>query len=48
MFQLVPVHIVRDYGAEVEIGQGLKGGETIIFNPPVALKDGGAVHIATD
>jgi RND family efflux transporter MFP subunit len=46
--QLVPVKIVRDYGAEVEIGQGLKGGETVILNPPVALKDGGAVHVAAN
>jgi len=46
--QFVPVRIVRDFGAEVEIGQGLKGGETVILNPPVALKDGGAVHVAAD
>ena len=46
--QLVPVKIVRDYGAEVEIGQGLTGGETVILNPPVALKQGGAVHVAAN
>ena len=46
--KLRPVHIVRDFGAEVEIGQGLEGGETVILNPPAALKDGGAVHIASD
>ncbi len=46
--QLVPVKIVRDYGAEVEIGQGLTGGETVILNPPVALRDGGAVHVAAN
>jgi RND family efflux transporter MFP subunit len=46
--RLVPVHIERDFGAEVEIGQGLKGGEAVVFNPPVALKDGSAVHIAKE
>jgi membrane fusion protein, multidrug efflux system len=46
--QLVPVHIERDLGAEVEIGQGLKGGEAVVFNPPASLKNGAAVHMATD
>ena len=46
--KLVPVRIVRDFGAEVEIGQGLQGGETVILNPPVALKDGGTVHVAAN
>jgi membrane fusion protein, multidrug efflux system len=46
--QLVPVRIVRDYGAEVEIGQGLTGGEMVVLNPPVALKEGGTVHVAAN
>jgi RND family efflux transporter MFP subunit len=46
--QFVPVHIERDFGAEVEIGQGLKGGEAVVFNPPASLKNGVAVHMATD
>lgn len=46
--RLVPVHINRDFGAEVEIGQGLKGGEAVVVNPPASLKDSEAVHIATD
>ncbi|HLH12362.1 MAG TPA: efflux RND transporter periplasmic adaptor subunit [Methylovirgula sp.] len=45
---LVPVRIARDFGAQVEIGQGLSGGEIVILNPPVALKNGGAVHIASN
>ena len=46
--QLVPVRIVRDFGAEVEIGQGLRGGESVILNPPAVLKDGGTVHVAAN
>ena len=46
--QFVPVRIVRDFGAEVEIGQGLRGGESVILNPPAVLKDGGAVHVAAN
>jgi membrane fusion protein (multidrug efflux system) len=46
--QLTPVHISRDFGPEVEIDEGLKGGETIVLNPPVALKNGRAVHIAAN
>ena len=46
--QFVPVRIVRDFGAEVEIGQGLRGGESVILNPPAVLKDGGTVHVAAN
>jgi RND family efflux transporter MFP subunit len=46
--QLVPVHIERDFGANVEIGQGLKGGEAVVFNPPASLGNGAAVHAATN
>ncbi|MBS0251535.1 MAG: efflux RND transporter periplasmic adaptor subunit, partial [Proteobacteria bacterium] len=46
--RLTPVNIARDFGAEVEINAGLNGGEAVVLNPPVALKNGGAVRLATD
>ncbi len=43
---LVPVRIARDFGSEVEIAEGLKGGETVVLNPSAALQDGHLVHVA--
>jgi RND family efflux transporter MFP subunit len=41
-----PVTIVRDLGAEVEIGAGLQPGERVIDNPPEALANGDLVRVA--
>jgi RND family efflux transporter MFP subunit len=46
--ELTTVRIGRDFGANVEIAEGLKGGETVVLNPPASLKEGGAVHIAAN
>jgi len=39
-----PITIYRDLGTEAEVRQGLKGGETLIVNPPVDLSDDQRVH----
>jgi RND family efflux transporter MFP subunit len=44
----VPVTIGRDLGPEVEILDGLKGGEQVISNPPDTLADGQQVQILTE
>jgi RND family efflux transporter MFP subunit len=44
--RLVPVVIGRDFGAEVEITEGLAGGEMLVLNPSAALQDGKPVRIA--
>jgi RND family efflux transporter MFP subunit len=42
---LVPVKLGRDFGKEVEVVTGLKGGETVVMNPPDSLVSGDAVRI---
>jgi RND family efflux transporter MFP subunit len=42
----VPVDIGQDMGDEVEISQGLHGGETLVSNPSDLLSDGQKVSIA--
>jgi hypothetical protein len=42
----VPVDIGQDMGAQVEISQGLHGGETLVSNPSDLLSDGQKVSIA--
>lgn len=44
--RLVPVDVKRDYGAEIEIEQGLSGSETIVRAPGPQLRDGTRVRIA--
>lgn len=41
-----PVTIVRGAGADVEVRQGLIGGEDLILNPPESLQDGARVKMA--
>jgi RND family efflux transporter MFP subunit len=43
---LVPVTLGRDFGTTVEIVSGLKGGESVVVNPPDSLADGQAVTVA--
>lgn len=42
----VPVDIGQDLGSQVEISQGLHGGETLVSNPSDLLSDGDKVSIA--
>jgi RND family efflux transporter MFP subunit len=42
----VPVDIGQDMGSEVEISQGLHGGETLVSNPSDLLSDGQKVSVA--
>jgi RND family efflux transporter MFP subunit len=44
---LIPVTIGRDFGTTVEVVSGLKGGESIVVNPPDSLADGQTVTVAT-
>jgi len=44
--RLIPVGVKRDYGAEVEIEQGLAGEEAIIRAPGPQLRDGARVSVA--
>jgi RND family efflux transporter MFP subunit len=41
----VPVDIGQDQGSQVEISQGLRGGETLVSNPSDLLSDGEKVSI---
>ncbi|QMV18509.1 efflux RND transporter periplasmic adaptor subunit [Granulicella sp. 5B5] len=42
----IPVNIGQDQGAQVEISQGLHGGETLVSNPSDLLSDGQKVSLA--
>lgn len=44
--QLIPVVIERDNGAEVEIGSGLDGSESLIANPGPSIGAGSRVQVA--
>jgi RND family efflux transporter MFP subunit len=41
----IPVDIGQDQGSEVEISQGLRGGETLVSNPSDLLSDGEKVSV---
>jgi RND family efflux transporter MFP subunit len=43
---LIPVTLGRDFGTTVEVVSGLKGGESVVINPPDSLADGQAVVVA--
>jgi RND family efflux transporter MFP subunit len=43
---LIPVDIGQDLGSQVEISQGLHGGETLVSNPSDLLRDGQKVSLA--
>ena len=40
------VQLGRDFGAEIEVVEGLKGGETVIVHPGDALPEGQKVEPA--
>jgi RND family efflux transporter MFP subunit len=42
----VPVQVGRDYGVEIEVTDGLHGGETVIINPGDDVREGQAVKPA--
>jgi len=44
--RFVPIKVGRNYGASVEVLEGLKGQEQLVLNPPDALADGDVVSIA--
>ncbi len=41
--RLLPITIARDLGTRLELRAGLKGGETVVLNPPADLRDGSRV-----
>ncbi len=43
--RMVPIAIYRDFGEKAEIREGLKGGESLVVNPPSDLHDGETVHV---
>jgi RND family efflux transporter MFP subunit len=43
---LISVSLGRDFGTEVEVVSGLKGGESVIVNPSDSLVSGTPVHVA--
>ncbi len=45
--QLRAIHIMRDFGDEVEIQTGVKAGEKIILYPPDSVLDGQEVRVAS-
>lgn len=40
--------VVRDFGTEMEVGEGVRSGDNVVLNPPVDLTDGQAVQAAQD
>jgi RND family efflux transporter MFP subunit len=42
----IPVHIGQDLGSQIEISQGLHGGESLVTNPSDLLSEGQKVSIA--
>jgi HlyD family secretion protein len=45
---LQPVTVYRDSGSTIELSDGLRGGETIVLNPPTSLQEGGKVKVPSD
>jgi len=39
------IAVVRDFGTEVEVTEGVKAGEKVVLNPPVDLADGETVQV---
>jgi RND family efflux transporter MFP subunit len=42
----IPVHVGQDMGSQIEISQGLHGGESLVTNPSDLLSEGQKVSIA--
>jgi hypothetical protein len=45
---LLPITVGRDYGNNIDVAQGLQGGEQVILNPSDSVTDGDEVHIVKD
>jgi len=45
---LVPITVGRDYGNNIDVSQGLNGGEQVILNPSDSISDGDVVQIVKD
>jgi hypothetical protein len=43
--KLVPVTLGRDFGATVELVEGVKKGDRLVLNPPDSLVDGMEVRV---
>ncbi len=41
--KLQPITIARDLGTTLELRSGLKGGDTVVLNPPTDLRDGSRI-----
>jgi hypothetical protein len=41
-----PVTIGRDYGADIEIVEGVEAGDNVVLSPPDSLTDGAVVRVA--
>ncbi len=41
--KLQPITIARDLGTVLELRSGLKGGDTVVLNPPADLRDGSRI-----
>ncbi|AWV06231.1 efflux RND transporter periplasmic adaptor subunit [Marilutibacter maris] len=42
------VQVGRTLGDDLEVSEGLSGGDTVVLDPPAALTDGGKVEVADD
>jgi RND family efflux transporter MFP subunit len=45
---LQPVTVYRDFGATIELSDGLRGGESIVLSPPTSLQEGGKVKVTSE
>jgi HlyD family secretion protein len=45
---LQPVTVYRDFGATIELSDGLRGGENIVLSPPTSLQEGGKVRVTSE
>jgi HlyD family secretion protein len=43
-----PVTVYRDFGATIELSDGLRGGESIVLSPPTSLQEGGKVKVTSE
>ena len=43
--RMKPVSIYRDFGASVELADGLEDGDQIVLNPPSSLRDGSKIKL---
>jgi HlyD family secretion protein len=45
---LRPVTVYRDFGATIELSDGLHSGEKIVLSPPTSLQEGGKVKVTSE